>query len=133
MTVREKFGVSPASIPDWLALVGDAADGFPGVPGWGPRSAAALLDRYGHLESIPADPSGWDVAVRGAASLAGSLREHHDEALLYRRLATLRTDVPLAETVQALRWRGARRRELAALCLELGDERLLERVPAWQE
>jgi 5'-3' exonuclease len=106
--VRARFGVAPASIPDWLALVGDAADGIPGVPRWGGRSASALLARYGHLESIPDSPGAWDVAVRGAAALAGSLRAHREEVFLYRTLATLRTDVPLAEELEDLRWRGPR-------------------------
>ncbi len=94
-----KFGVPPASIPDWLALVGDSADGYPGVPRWGSKSAAAILAFYGHLESIPDRESEWRVPVRGAAALAASLREHRDEAYLYRRLATLRVDVPLTEQI----------------------------------
>ena len=105
--VIAKFGVSPESIPDWLALVGDDADGIPGVPRWGSKSAAALLARYEHLEAIPDDEAQWGVAVRGAASLAESLREHREDAALYRLLATLRTDVPLVEEIEDLRWRGA--------------------------
>jgi len=105
--VREKFGVSPASIPDWLALVGDSADGFPGVPRWGAKSASSVLGAYEHIERIPDDSGAWSVAVRGAQSLAASLREHRDEAFLFRRLATLRLDVPLAESLDDLRWRGA--------------------------
>jgi 5'-3' exonuclease len=104
--VRAKFGVSPASIPDWLALVGDAADGIPGVPRWGARSAAALLARYDRLEAIPERAAAWDVSVRGAAALAGSLAAHREAALLYRALATLREDVPLDESLDDLRWRG---------------------------
>jgi 5'-3' exonuclease len=104
--VRAKFGVSPVSIPDWLALVGDSADGFPGVPRWGAKSASAVLGAYARLEAIPDDPRAWSVAVRGAESLAASLREHREDALLFRRLATLRTDVPLAESLADLRWRG---------------------------
>jgi 5'-3' exonuclease len=130
--VRAKFGVPPASMPDWLALVGDDADGYPGVPGWGARSAAALLGRYGHLESIPDDASQWNVAVRGAAGLAQSLRDHRHEAVLYRRLATLRSDVPLPEAPDALRWEGAVRSDFVALCHELGVEELLERVHRWR-
>lgn len=129
--VVEKFGVPPASIPDWLALVGDAADGYPGVPRWGAKSAAALLSVYPHLEAIPDHESEWRASVRGAAALALSLREHRDEAYLYRRLATLRTDVPLTEQLEDLRWRGARRDDLTALCRELDDDALLERVPTW--
>lgn len=131
--VLEKFGVAPDSIPDWLALVGDTADGFPGVPRWGPRSAATLLAHYGHLDAIPDEASQWTVSVRGAAGLAQSLREHRADAVLYRRLATLRTDVPLAEAPDALRWRGAVRAELVALCRELGDEDILQRVHRWRE
>jgi 5'-3' exonuclease len=128
--VRARFGVSPASIPDWLALVGDSADGIPGVPRWGERSASALLARYGHLEAIPASAGDWDVAVRGAASLAGSFREHRSEADLYRTLATLRVDVPLAESLDDLRWRGPLRDELEALGVTLGDPRLADRLSA---
>ena len=96
--VIEKFGVPPASIPDYLALVGDSADGYPGLPGWGSRSAAAVLSRYPHIEDIPASVSGWDVSLRGAASLALTLRERRDEAFLYRELATLRLDAPIPQT-----------------------------------
>ncbi len=128
-----KFGVAPASIPDWLALVGDDADGIPGIPRWGARSAATVLARYGRLEAIPDDHARWEVAVRGAAALADSLRDRRQDALLYRRLATLRTDVPLGEEPEALRWTGARRAELTALCRELGDDAFPERIPAWRD
>lgn len=131
--VVAKFGVSPASIPDWLALVGAAADGIPGVPRWGGKSASALLSRYGHLEAIPDHATQWDVVVRGAVGLAESLREHREEASLYRRLATLRTDVPLVQEIEDLRWRGALRPELTSLCREIGDERFIERVPRWRD
>ncbi len=131
--VHEKFGVAPSSIPDWLALVGDDADGIPGVPRWGARSAAALLARYRHLEAIDDDATRWDVPVRGAAALAASLREHRREALLYRRLATLRTDVPLAEGPGDLRWIGASRAGLAAIADELGEPGILDRVPRWRD
>ena len=107
--VVAKFGVMPASIPDLLALVGDAADGVPGIPGWGARSAAALLARYAHLESIPADAASWDVKVRGAVRLAETLRARSEEALFYRSLTTLRSDVPLGESLEDLEWRGAGR------------------------
>jgi len=130
--VVEKFGVAPASIPDWLALVGDDADGIPGVPRWGARSAAALLAHYHHLEAIPDDPSEWAVPVRGAAALAATLVESRKESLLYRRLATLRSDVPLAEDTEALRWQGARRDELEGLVREIGGESLLDRIPRWR-
>jgi 5'-3' exonuclease len=104
--VREKFGVSPASIPDWLALVGDSADGIPGVPRWGAKSASVVLARYRTIEDIPDGERAWDVVVRGAPALAESLRAHRDEARLYRTLATLRTDVPLVEDLDSLRYRG---------------------------
>ena len=130
--VIEKFGVPPASIPDWLALVGDAADGYPGVPRWGAKSASALLARYQHLESIPDRDSEWRVSVRGAAALAASLREHREAAYLYRQLATLRVDVPLTEQLDDLRWCGARREELTVLCREIEDEEFVERVMIWR-
>ncbi len=128
--VRERFGVAPESIPDWLALVGDDADGIPGLPRWGERSASALLGRYRHLEDIPAFHWKWEVPVRGAVALADSLREHGSEALLYRTLATLRTDVPLAEDLEALRWRGADPAALARLEAALGTAGLSARVRA---
>jgi 5'-3' exonuclease len=131
--VVAKFGVPPASIPDWLALVGDTADGFPGLPGWGEKSASAVLARYGRLEAIPDDAAAWDVAVRGRDRLAASLRERRADAVLYRRLATLRTDVPLVESLAELEWRGARRSELEAVCREIGAEDLLPRVVRWRE
>jgi len=104
--VRQKFGVMPASIPDWLALVGDSADGFPGLPGWGAASAAAVLARYGHLERIPERSTDWGVAVRGGARLAATLAEQGELARLFRMLATLREDAPIGADVDALRWIG---------------------------
>lgn len=98
-----KFGVTPASIPDYLALVGDAADGFPGLPGWGAKTAARVLSRYEHLEGIPADPRDWHVPVANAATLAKTLQREHEHAMLFRTLATLRTDIPLFEDVDSLR------------------------------
>jgi 5'-3' exonuclease len=118
--VRARFGVEPASIPDWLGLVGDAADGLPGVPKWGAKSASTLLARYRTIEAIPADPAAWDVKVRGAAALSASLEEQREAAALWKRLATLRRDVPLDAEPDALRWRGPDREGLAALCAELG-------------
>ncbi len=103
--VREKFGVDPESIPDYLALVGDSADGFPGLPGWGAKSAAAVLGRYGHIEAIPDDPNRWDVVVRGAPKLAATLHQLRDAALHFRVLATLRVDAEVG-TVDAWRWDG---------------------------
>jgi len=113
--IAEKLGVEPASVPDYLALVGDSADGIPGIPRWGAKSAGAVLRRYAHLEAIPDDVAAWDVAVRGAAALAKALAERREEARLYRTLATLREDVPLAEGREELRWRGPNREALAAL------------------
>ena len=104
--VVARFGVGPASIPDYLALVGDSADGFPGVPGWGEKASGAILGRYAHLERIPTSHAQWEVPVRGAARLAAALDEHRDLAILFRTLATLRTDVPVFATVDDLRWRG---------------------------
>jgi 5'-3' exonuclease len=129
--VREKFGVGPASIPDLLALVGDTADGYPGLPGWGERSAAAVLSTYQTIQAIPAQAMSWTVRVRGADRLATTLAERLDEALLYKRLATLRTDAPITESIGDLEWRGARP-ELRALCRDLGFERIIERVPTWR-
>jgi 5'-3' exonuclease len=126
--VRAKFGVGPHSIPDLLALVGDAADGIPGVPRWGAKSAASVLARYGHVEDIPDDEGAWDVKVRGAASLAESLRAHRGVLPLYKTLATLRVDVPLEESLADLEWRGARRDALEALCDEIGDRGFVARV-----
>jgi 5'-3' exonuclease len=128
--VRGKFGVSPASIPDWLALVGDAADGYPGLPGWGERSAAAVLSRHGTIEAIPAAASAWGVPVRGADRLAATLRERRDEALLYKRLATLRADAPLGESLAELEWRGARP-ELRDFCAQIGFGDFTARVRRW--
>lgn len=105
--VISKFGVPPASIPDYLALVGDAADGYPGLPGWGAKSSAAVLSRFGHLESIPDNPKEWQVNVANAGVLAQTLAREHRNALLFRTLATLRTDIPLFDDVEQLRWTGA--------------------------
>jgi 5'-3' exonuclease len=106
--VQGKFGVLPESIPDWLALVGDSADGYPGLPGWGARSAARVLARYRHLEHIPALAMRWDVPVRGALRLATTLTEQRERALLFRELATLRPDAPIKTDVDGLRWAGPR-------------------------
>jgi 5'-3' exonuclease len=104
--VVARFGVPPVSIPDYLALVGDAADGYPGLPGWGAKSAAAVLARYGHLESIPADWRTWHVNASSPRALAGTLAHERDRALLFRELATLRTDICLFDSVDDLRWQG---------------------------
>jgi len=104
--VIQKFGVSPRSIPDYLALVGDAADGYPGLPGWGAKSSAAVLAKFGHLEGIPAEWTEWHVNAANAGSLAKTLSIERDKALLFRTLATLRTDIHLFDDVDQLRWNG---------------------------
>jgi 5'-3' exonuclease len=128
--VIEKYGVPPASIPDWLALVGDSADGYPGVAGWGAKSAAAVLARYGQIEAIPGDSAQWGLPAGRALRLAESLQAHLEEAFLYRRLAELRRDVPLAESPGDLEWRGARA-QLREVCAWLGDHDLPDRIHRW--
>ncbi len=123
--VWEKWGVSPASIPDWLALVGDNADGIPGIPRWGAKSAAAVLSHFNQLEEIPENSDDWPIKVRGAKTLAATLAGQYDDALLYRTLATLRTDVPLAEDLADLEWRGVHRDKLEVFCDRLGDRSIL--------
>ena len=130
--VVAKFGIPPASIPDWLALVGDDADGIPGVPRWGAKSAAQVLALYGHLEAIPEYALKWKATIRGSAALAESLRDHRIEVQLYRTLATLREDAPLTESLEDLEWRGARRDQLTAFCSEIGDTELLARIERWR-
>jgi len=125
--VQQKFGVSPVSIPDWFALVGDSADGYPGLPGWGARSAAAVLARYRHLEHVPHAAAEWDVAVRGSARLAATLAGDRERALLFRELATLRTDAPVSAGADALRWTGPRP-ALATWSERLGTPSLFERA-----
>ena len=127
--VREKFGVGPASIPDYLGLVGDDADGIPGIPRWGAKSTATVLRRYGHIEQIPDDVSEWDVKVRGAASLAENLASRREDAMLYRDLAILRTDAPTNESLEEMRWTGADLPALQELVDWLGDTRAMERLP----
>jgi 5'-3' exonuclease len=131
--VVEKFGVPPASIPDYLALVGDTADRVPGLPGWGPKSASTLLARYGHIEGIPDDADEWDVAVRGAARLAETLAGRREDALAYRTLTTLRRDVPLAESLDDLAWRGVPRARFLALCDEFGFTDVRDRPHRWAD
>jgi 5'-3' exonuclease len=124
--VIEKFGVRPASIPDWLALVGDTADGIPGIARWGAKSAASVLFVYDHIEHIPDRAEQWSVSVRGSVVLAGNLAMAREEARLYRELARLRLDVPLTESLAELAWRGIDEPALRSLADELGDSRLLE-------
>ena len=128
--VIEKFGVPPAAIPDYLALVGDSADGIPGIPRWGARSTATVLSEYGAIDAIPPDAGDWGLKIRGAPALASGLAERMDDALLYRQLARLRLDVPLPETdPEQLRWTGVRQPDFAELCQSLGLESLLSRLP----
>jgi 5'-3' exonuclease len=132
--VIAKFGVRPQSIPDWLALVGDSADGYPGIPGWGAKSASVVLSRFERIEAIPDDPGKWrlkTISPGRAASLAESLAPRREEALLYRKLAMLRTDVPLKERLNDLKWQGAYPR-LKNMCHELGDARIPERISRWR-
>jgi len=132
--VIAKYGVRPESIPDWLALVGDSADGYPGIPGWGEKSTSAVLAKYKHLESIPDEAGKWKVdsiSAGRAATLAGNLSTRRAEALLYRKLATLREDVPLKEKLSDLEWKGARP-NFKDFCHKLGDERIPERIPLWR-
>lgn len=129
--VVEKFGVSPSSIPDLLALTGDAADGIPGIPKWGAKTSSQLLSHYGHIEQIPSDASEWAVKVRGAATAADSLNSHTDEARLYKDLTTLRTDVPMDTSLNALEWKGANREAYEALCEDLGFGRLASLPHRW--
>ncbi len=131
--VEAKFGVLPESIPDYLALVGDAADGLPGVFGWGRKSAAAVLAHYRHIEAIPENAADWAVKPRRAYDLAAELRQEREAALLYRRLAMLRMDVPLAESLDDLRWEGADRDLLTRLCRELDEEDVLSRAIRFRE
>ena len=126
--LKAKLGIAPGSVPDWLALVGDTADGIPGVPRWGEKSASAVLGTYGKLEAIPDDAKKWSIKVRGADALASSLAERRADAMLYRTLATLRTDVPLTEGVADLEWKGADRVKLEALAAELEDDSIVARV-----
>lgn len=128
--VVARFGVRPASMPDWLALVGDSADGIPGISRWGAVSAAAVLAHYLHLEAIPDDAGEWQVKVRGAQALAANLAAARAEAELYRRLATLRRDAPVNAELEDLRWRGADVPALRTLCAEIGFERFADEVAA---
>ncbi|HVF32543.1 MAG TPA: 5'-3' exonuclease H3TH domain-containing protein [Acidimicrobiales bacterium] len=127
--VIAKFGVPPESIPDYLALVGDSADGFPGLPGWGAKSAAAVLARYGHLEDIPDDPGKWDVTIRGGAKLAATLARARPAAALFKDLATLRVDRSLVGATDELRWVGpADPKAFLAFCERVDARQLFEKV-----
>ncbi len=128
----ERRGILPGSVPDWLALVGDTADGIPGIAGFGEKTAAAVLRAYGHLEAIPKNPASWTVPVRGADRLASTLAAHMDEALLYRKLATLVEDVPLKEELGDLEWKGVPRTEFSSWCDRVGVRELRERPKRWR-
>ncbi len=131
--VIEKFGVTPKSIPDYLALTGDTADGIPGLPGWGAKSAAVVLREYGSIEEIPENPATWRVKVRGAARLSTTLNERRDDARLYKTLATLRSDANVTDRLTDLQWRGVPRSHFTALCDRLGMGGLKQRPHRWNE
>ncbi len=129
--VKNKFGVFPESIPDYLGLMGDTSDGFPGIPKWGAKSSSTLLARYRFIDQIPSDYRLWDVTVRSAASLSLSLEGHREDAELYKTLATLRLDVPILETVSDLEWKGAHPVMFPQLCTEIGMENLSRQPSKW--
>ena len=130
--VWEKFGVAPTSIPDYLGLVGDASDGFPGVPGWGAKSASVVLAEYRHLEHIPLEAELWSVAVRGAERLVSAFREHMSDALLFRYLARLRTDVPLEGSSSDLEWHGVPKKRFLEFCERYDFDSLRDRPTRWR-
>lgn len=127
--IVEKFGVKPESIPDYLAVVGDTADGYPGLPGWGAKAAASVFSNYPHLEDIPRDPLQWDKSIRAAKKLAATLFESYDDAVLFRTLATLREDAPVFATVDDLLWT-APTEEFEVICVQLKSPGLLKRATA---
>ena len=129
--VIEKFGVSPESIPDFLALVGDSADGYPGIQGWGEKSTSTVLAKYKHIENIPNDPAKFGLSVGRATTLLENLKSNYKDALLFRELSTLRTDVPLKETLADMKWQGATAK-FKKVCKELDSESIIERVKKWQ-
>jgi len=129
--LRDLRGVGPASIPDWLGLMGDPADGIPGIPGFGAKSAAAVLAHYERIENIPEDAADWKVAVRGAQRLAANLAERREEALLYKRLATLAEDAPISRRLAELEWKGVPRGAFEDFCVEMNADRLRTRPRRW--
>ena len=134
--VIAKFGVRPESIADYLALVGDSSDGYPGLPGWGAKSAAAVLSKFGHIDAIPPSPLDWELDIRNASRLAATLQERRDEAMLYRTLATLNRDSDLGATTRSLddlEWHGVPRAAFIGLCDELGFDTVRERVHRWAD
>ncbi len=131
--VVEKFGIHPESIPDYLALVGDTADGVPGLPGWGAKTASTILARYPRLELIPASAADWEVTVRGADKLAATLRDNQDLVFMYRELTTLRLDVPISESLDDLEWGGVPRERFEAFCAGVGFDPESIRVHRWAD
>jgi 5'-3' exonuclease len=129
--VVEKFGVKPESIPDYLALVGDSADGYPGIQGWGAKSTSTVLAKFKHIEAIPKDPKKIPLGLGRATTLVENLQQNYKDALLFRELSTLRVDVPLKESLKDLEWKGAYPR-LKKVCAELREERIAERVMKWR-
>ncbi len=129
--VIEKFGVGPESISDFLALVGDSADGYPGIQGWGEKSTSTVLAKYKHIEAIPNDPNKIGLGLGRATTLLENLKNNYKDALLFRDLSTLRTDVPLKENLSDLKWLGATAR-LKKVCKELGSESILDRIKLWR-
>jgi len=127
--VVQRLGVRPQRVPSLLALMGDTADGIPGIPRWGERSSAAVLARFESVAHIPDDSSAWAVPVRGKEALARELAARREQALLYEQLATLRLDVPLTESVVDLAWQGVRKDELVQLCREVGADDVAARFP----
>ena len=125
--VIDKFGVPPELIPDYLGVVGDSADGFPGLTGWGAKSAAKILSRFGHIDEVPLDVTEWDIDLRGGAKLALTLSEHFEEALLFRRIATVDLDAPVSATVDEMLWAGPQT-GFDECCSAIGAERIAERA-----
>ncbi len=130
--VIDKFGVSPESIPDFLALVGDSADGYPGIQGWGEKSTAAVLAKYKHIEAIPKDPNKIPLSLGRATTLLENLQNNYKDALLFKELSTLRTDVPLKENLPDLKWQGVYPR-FKKVCAELGNQSIPERITQWRK
>ncbi len=130
VAVRGRYGVAPSQVPDLFALVGDHSDGLPGVPGWGAKSAAALLRRYGTIDAVPRDEASWDLEIRGRGRLAATLFDRWDEVLLCRDLAVLRTDLPIRASADDLEWRGPRWDRLEELAARLGDRSAIDRLQA---
>ncbi len=129
--VPARYGVDPDQIPDLFALVGDRSDGLAGLPGWGQKSAAAVLNRHGRVEAIPDDDADWDVPVRGSARLAAVLRERREEAVLGRDLSIRRGDLPITVTADGVAWRGASRDRVAAIVEHLSNDSMVDRIPKW--